>query len=92
VEQRAPWFAALGNWRQNPWMLNLATRLSRGSPEVLALLKTNPFPDKPPRFIRATLYDYRFTDFAERKQTGAWWKRKPTGEYLPPISLREGHR
>jgi hypothetical protein len=84
------WFAALGNWRQNPWVLNLANRLSRGSPEVLALLEINPFPDKPPRFIRASLYEYRFTDFAERKQTGAWWKRKPTGEYLPPISLRKG--
>jgi predicted DCC family thiol-disulfide oxidoreductase YuxK len=82
------WFAALGNWRQNPWVLNLATRLLRGSPEVLALLKKNPFPEKPPRFVRATVHEYRFTDFAERKQTGAWWKRKPTGEYLPPISLR----
>jgi hypothetical protein len=83
------WFAALGNWRQNPWVLHLTTRLSRGSPEVLALLEKNPFPDKPPRFIRAALYDYRFTDFAERRQTGAWWTRKPTGEYLPPISLRK---
>lgn len=81
------WFAALGNWRQNPWLLNLATRLLRGSPEVLALLEKNPFPDKPPRFIRATLYEYRFTNFAERKQTGAWWSRKPIGEYLRPISL-----
>jgi len=86
------WFAALGNWRQNPWVLALATRLLRGSTEVLALLENNPFPDKPPRFIRATLYDYRFTDFAGRRQTGAWWRRKPTGEYLRPISLREGDR
>jgi hypothetical protein len=86
------WFAALGNWRQNPWLLNLATRLLRGSPEVSALLENNPFPDKPPRFVRAALYDYRFTDFTERRQTGAWWRRKPTGEYLPPISLREGDR
>ena len=86
------WFAALGNWRQNPWVLNLATRLLRGSPEVLALLKKNPFPDKPPRFVRATLYDYRFADFEERKQSGAWWTRKPTGEFLAPISLREGGR
>jgi hypothetical protein len=86
------WFAALDTWRRNPWLLNLATRLLRGSPEVLALLEKNPFPDKPPRFIRATLYDYRFTDFAGRKQTGAWWTRKPTGEYLPPISLEKGGR
>jgi hypothetical protein len=86
------WFAALGNWRQNPWLLGLATRLARGSPEVLALLETNPFPDKPPRYVRATLYEYRFTTFTERKQTGAWWRRQPAGEYLPPFSLQEGAR
>lgn len=87
------WFAALGNWRQNPWVLNLATRLLRGSPEVLALLEKDPFPDQPPRFVRAMAYDYRFTSLAERQQSGAWWKRTPTGEYLPPISLRdEGER
>ena len=82
------WFAALGNWRQHPWIINLATRLLRGSPEVLALLHKNPFPGHPPRFVRATLHDYRFTDFAVRRQTGAWWQRKAAGEYLPPISLR----
>jgi hypothetical protein len=84
------WFAALGNWRQNPWIINLTTRLLHGSPEVLGLLQKNPFPDKPPRFVRATLHEYRFTDFAERRKTGAWWQRKPIGEYLPPISSRGG--
>ncbi len=83
------WFAALGNWQQNPWIINLTTRLLRGSPEVLALLDKNPFPDKPPRFIRATLYQYRFTSRDERKQTGDWWRRTPAGEYLPPIGARE---
>jgi len=82
------WFAALGTWRQHPWVLSLATRLAHDSPEVLALLESNPFPDKPPRFIRATLYEYHFTDFAERNATGAWWRRKPIGEFLPPMSLR----
>jgi predicted DCC family thiol-disulfide oxidoreductase YuxK len=82
------WFAALGSWRQHPYILNLCTRLQRGSPEVLALLEKNPFPEQPPRFVRATLYDYRFTDFAERKRTGDWWLRKPVGEYLPPIASR----
>lgn len=83
------WFAALGTWQQNPWMINLTTRLLRASPEVLTLLEKNPFPDNPPRFIRATLYDYRFTSLDERRQTGAWWRRTPVGEYLPPIAARE---
>jgi len=82
------WFAALSNWRQNPWIINLTTRLLHGSPEVLALLEKNPFPEKPPRFVRASLYEYHFTNFAERRHTGAWWRRQPTGEYLSPISVR----
>jgi predicted DCC family thiol-disulfide oxidoreductase YuxK len=83
------WFAALGNYQQNPWFVNFCIRLLQGSPEVLALLDKNPFPEKPPRQIRATLYTYRFTDFVERKRTGTWWQRERLGEYLPPISLRE---
>ena len=83
------WFAALGNYQQNPWVVNFCIRLLQGSPKVLALMGTNPFPEKPPRHIRATLYSYRFTDFAERRRTGAWWRRERLGEYLPPISLRE---
>ena len=83
------WFAALGDYRQNPWFVNFCERLLQGSPEVLALLAKNPFPGQPPRFIRAEFYDYHFTNFAERRATGAWWKREFIGEYLPPISLHE---
>jgi hypothetical protein len=83
------WFAALGNYQQNPWLVNFCVRLLQGSPEVLALLERNPFPNAPPRYIRAVAYDYHFTNFATRRKTGAWWRRERTGEYLPAISLRE---
>jgi predicted DCC family thiol-disulfide oxidoreductase YuxK len=83
------WFAALGDYRDNPWFVNFCQRLLQGSPDVLALLAKNPFPGKPPRYIRAEFYDYRFTSAAERRATGAWWKREFIGEYLPPLSLRE---
>ena len=83
------WFAALGDAQQNPWFMNFCDRLLQGSPEVLALLDKNPFPNHPPRYIRAEFYEYRFTNFAERRATGAWWQRELLGEYLPPISLRE---
>jgi hypothetical protein len=83
------WFAALGSPRQNPWFENFCERLLQGSPEVLALLEKNPFPGKPPRFIRAEFYDYHFTNADERHATGAWWRREFLGEYLPPVSLRE---
>ena len=81
------WFAALANYRQNPWFVNFSARLLQGSPKVLALLKTNPFTHEPPRYVRARLYDYRFTTPEELQRTGAWWHRQPKGEYLPPISL-----
>jgi predicted DCC family thiol-disulfide oxidoreductase YuxK len=86
------WFAALGNYRENPWFVNFAVRLLEGSPEVLALLETNPFPGQPPRYVRAKLYDYKFTDLEQRRKTGNWWTREPRGEYLPPIGLKVSDR
>jgi hypothetical protein len=47
----------------------------------------NPFPDHPPKYVRAWVYDYHFTSAEERRRTGAWWTRDLKGEYLPPISL-----
>jgi lipase maturation factor 1 len=83
------WFAALGDYRGNPWFVNFLVCLLRGSPEVLVLLEKNPFPDKPPRYLRAVLYEYHFTDFATRRLTGAWWRRERKGLYCPEISLRQ---
>jgi hypothetical protein len=80
------WFAALESPQQNPWLLGLLGRLLEGSRDVTGLLARNPFPDKPPRYIRAMFYRYRFTTVEERRQTGAWWKREELREYLPTIS------
>jgi hypothetical protein len=82
------WFAALGDYRRSPWFMTFQIRLLQGSPEVLRLLEKNPFPDHPPRYVRAILYEYYFTDFAHRKETGAWWRRELQGAYCPVISLR----
>jgi hypothetical protein len=80
------WFAAPGNYHGDPWVARFLRRLLQGSRDVLALLGTNPFPDRPPRFIRAVLYDYHFTDLATRKTTGAWWWRERRGLYSPVLS------
>ena len=82
------WFAALGNYRENPWLPRFMMRLLQGSPPVLELIERNPFPGQPPAYIRAMVYQYRFTNFDERRQTGNWWKRESLGTYFPPISLR----
>jgi len=83
------WFAALGSARENLWFYNMEIRLLEGKTDVSRLFARDPFPEKPPRYIRATLYRYRFTTIDEHQQTGAWWKRQELGEYLPTISLEQ---
>ncbi len=82
------WFAALGS--PPGWFLSLLVRLMEGSPEVLALFAENPFPEHPPRYMRAVLYDYRMTDLPTRRSTGAWWTRERIGLYVPPLMLSAG--
>jgi predicted DCC family thiol-disulfide oxidoreductase YuxK len=79
------WFAALGGYQENPWLMELLGRLLEGSPDVERLLAVNPFPHHPPRFVRAVVYDYRFTDSAERARSGAWWRRDIQGLYCPVV-------
>jgi lipase maturation factor 1 len=82
------WFAALGNYRENAWFVNFAVKLLEGSPEVRGLLEADPFSGRPPRYVRAMLYDYTFTDAEERRKTGNWWKREARGQYLPVVGLK----
>ena len=79
------WFAALGSPRNNPWFIRFELRLLQNSHPVLALLQRNPFPNAPPKFVRAMLYEYDFTTRAERRATGAWWKRKFLGPVHPTV-------
>ena len=79
------WFAALSS--PPGWFLALLGRLLEGSPEVLALFERNPFPEGPPKMVRATLWRYRMSDRATRKATGAWWTRGRLGTYVAPAAL-----
>ena len=56
------WFAALSNYERNLWLIKFMVRLLEGSPFVLDLLANNPFPETPPKYIQAVVYDYWFTD------------------------------
>jgi hypothetical protein len=84
------WFAALGNFRQNPWFVRFLISLLEGSRPVLALMESDPFEGRRPTQVRAMLYEYHFTTFSERMKTGNWWKREAKGIYLPAIGLRGG--
>jgi lipase maturation factor 1 len=83
------WFASLESPRENPWLVGLIVRLLQGSRDVNQLLAHDPFANKPPRYIRAMFYRYRFTTASELRQTGAWWKRQELREYLPTVSLEQ---
>jgi predicted DCC family thiol-disulfide oxidoreductase YuxK len=77
------WFAALeGSPRQ--WFVNFVIGLLEGRREVTDLLADNPFPNAPPKYVRAVLYDYRFSPVDSKD----WWVRKPVRLFLPPVSLQ----
>jgi hypothetical protein len=80
------WFAALSPYEATSWFQGFELRLLEGSPEVLGLLGENPFTSHPPRYVRARLYDYRFTTAAERRSSGGWWVRRLVGEYGPVVT------
>lgn len=83
------WFAARGHYSHNHWLLNLVYRLLTQQHEVLELMGENPFPDEPPKFIRASLYKYHFTSKDKSDETRDWWTRERVGDYLPVLSLDE---
>ncbi|HUK64038.1 MAG TPA: lipase maturation factor family protein, partial [Dongiaceae bacterium] len=84
------WFAALDPTRPAPWFLMFEERLLEGSKPVTALLGVDPFPDAPPRYVRADIWLYHFSDAATRRATGAWWTRERGGPYVPVLTLRAG--
>ena len=82
------WFAAISSQYASDWLPPLLVRLLENDPATLHLLRHNPFSDSPPFYVRALLYEYRFTTFQELRRTRAWWKRRLLGDYLPPLALR----
>jgi hypothetical protein len=77
------WFAAMSDYRQHPWIVNLIAKLLEGDKATLALMGKNPFPEKAPHAVRAELYLYNFAD----SKSKSWWTRKLVSTYLPPLSL-----
>jgi len=80
------WFASLGEWRQNDLVPLAEERLLENDPDVLALFRTNPFGEAPPRYVRAVLWQYWFTSMEEKRRTGNWWKRQLMGLYAPDLT------
>ncbi|MBK8816546.1 MAG: lipase maturation factor family protein [Methylococcaceae bacterium] len=75
------WFAALSRPQSGGWFEKFMHRLQQGLPEVLALMASNPFPNLPPKYLRAVWYRCTFTTSDKRAATGKVWKRERLGNY-----------
>jgi lipase maturation factor len=81
------WFAAMSPAYAEAWLGPLITKLLENDPATLRLLRCSPFTGGAPTYIRASLYRYRFTTSKERRESGAWWVRRPLGVYVAPVHL-----
>ncbi len=81
------WFVPLRPGVHPEWFLRFVEELLRPNAALRRLLRRDPFDGEPPTYIRARLFRYRFTTRDERRETGAWWVREPSGAYLPAVSL-----
>lgn len=79
------WFASLSNWQEQPIVPATEERLLDGSRDVLSLFRGNPFPQRPPRYVRAVVWQYWFSTPVQKDLTGAWWTRSLLGTYAPTI-------
>ncbi|MDQ3280593.1 MAG: lipase maturation factor family protein [Acidobacteriota bacterium] len=69
------------------WFIRFVRNLLQNEPQTLKLIRHNPFPERPPQYIRASYYLYEYTSAAEKRESGAWWKRTFVDYYLPPVSM-----
>jgi hypothetical protein len=81
------WFAGISPAYARGWFGAFLAKLLQNDQPTLRLLRRNPFPDQPPAYVRALVYEYRFTTWPQRRESGAWWKRTLIGEYTPPTAL-----
>ena len=79
------WFASLSDWRSDPIVVRTEERLLAGSPDVVALFQSNPFPQQPPRIVRAVVWQYWFSTREAKRTQGIWWTRQLLGLYAPTL-------
>jgi hypothetical protein len=78
------WFASMNTPGRYPWTFHLVWKLLHDDPGTLGLFANDPFPDAPPRRVRAVLYRYAFAP--PGNPAGRWWTRETLGLWLPPLS------
>ncbi|MFL5771362.1 MAG: lipase maturation factor family protein [Chloroflexota bacterium] len=86
------WFIPLSPRYAGEWFVQFLVRLLEDDEPTLRLLRRNPFTDAPPALVRARLFHYRYSTWAEWRATGQWWVRTPAGELVPPFGLSDVRR
>ena len=79
------WFAAMATPREYPWTFNLVWKMLHNDSATLSLFEGNPFPERPPHYIRAVYYRYHFA--APGNPEHVYWTRERLGLWLPPLSV-----
>ncbi|MCB9784748.1 MAG: lipase maturation factor family protein [Candidatus Omnitrophica bacterium] len=82
------WFAAMSTPSRHPWLIHFMWKLLQNDESAVGLIAHNPFPDKPPKAIRAELYQYEFAPLDQ--PDGAIWNRKRVGTWFPQFTLDNG--
>jgi hypothetical protein len=82
------WFASMSTPDEYPWTFNLVWKLLHNDSGALSLFAGNPFPEKPPRYVRAVLYRYHFAD--PGNPSHHYWERERIGDtWLPAMSAND---
>ncbi len=82
------WFAALNPRGNGYWLDALTQRILQGNPTTARLLGHPELANNPPRFVRLSYYEYKFSSAEQRRATGAWWSRSHAGYLTGVLSLR----
>lgn len=82
------WFLPFDDFESENWFHQFMYHLLKGTPAVVKLIRDNPFAESPPRYIRAVMYDYKFSSRKQKKELGWWWQREFVGLYSPVMSLK----
>jgi hypothetical protein len=80
------WFASLGSWQDAVIVPLTEERLLEGDTAVLNLFRENPFSNRPPKMVRAVLWQYWFSTAEEKRTSGVWWRRELLGTYAPTLT------
>lgn len=84
------WFAALYPSCSRRWIFGLLDGLLHNAEPVTALLRKNPFPYEPPKFVRIRKSRARFSTEKENKAQHAYWHFEiQSALYCPILTLEQ---